>query len=697
MIKLNRKQAVALRAIMDTFVAPLDDNESLSLVQDAHQSNNNSLMEGGTGNIDLSAMAATSATDLDDMLEVTLHYMTKSILPHVHQHILSTLRLLSSSLGSAYLTGHRRPFYHLSRPQREQVLLKWKVAKSAQQRQLYRFLSILALYTSYGQSDILRAATGYAHVHHNTSSSSSLLKEDPYGMATKPYHMVALDEAKALQSKKFDVIIVGSGAGAGVIAAQVASVGETVLVIEKGKYYREDEYDSDDISGFAKMYDGDGVQFNKNGSIGIMAASTFGGGTAVSWGVALKPSPSLLNEWSEATDDLFDAKTFNRDLITVSQRMGVSTNTNHNNANMILKKGCMQLGVSNSDCPNDSRNVNHICKVCYAGCNEGGQQRTANSWLRDAEVYGARFLDQTEVTKVLTQNGRAMGVVCLTRNTPLTFISRAVVVAAGSLHTPLLLRRSGLKNKHIGAHLRLHPSTGVLGVYDKQQNVDQAAMSTVMSHVSSRSGYGHHGARIYIPPSNPIRTSIMYPWRGALQHKQFMAKYPRAVAFEIHTSDIDSENTVVEEKGRMTVTSKLSKRDEQSLMDGVVRAFRILAVTGARELHHSQSDIEPFHFDQDVQGVDAVKNPKFNTWLNRIRQNGFPDGLFTTQQLGSCRMGKNPQSSVAKVTGETWEIENLYIGDGSLFITASGVNPMLTIETLAYGISRHIINRLENR
>jgi choline dehydrogenase-like flavoprotein len=57
-------------------------------------------------------------------------------------------------------------------------------------------------------------------------------------------------------------------------------------------------------------------------------------------------------------------------------------------------------------------------------------------------------------------------------------------------------------------------------------------------------------------------------------------------------------------------------------------------------------------------------------------------------------MGKSPQKSVTKVTGETWEVENLYVGDASLFMTASGVDPMLTVETLAYGVARNIISRL---
>lgn len=66
----------------------------------------------------------------------------------------------------------------------------------------------------------------------------------------------------------------------------------------------------------------------------------------------------------------------------------------------------------------------------------------------------------------------------------------------------------------------------------------------------------------------------------------------------------------------------------------------------------------------------------------------------------NSRMGITPKLSVVQPTGETWEVKNLYVADGSVFPTAVGVNPMVTIEAIAIDISRNIIanmNRNKSR
>ncbi|KAI8344519.1 hypothetical protein BC941DRAFT_11466 [Chlamydoabsidia padenii] len=413
----------------------------------------------------------------------------------------------------------------------------------------------------------------------------------------------------------------------------------------------------------------------------------------------------MLEEWSSKSSDLFDPTIFKRDLASVRDRIGASIKgIKHSRPNKILKEGCVKLGVPVMDCPINNRDAFPRDRKVNTSTNfwryRGGEDdikqiRTANSWLRDAEAYGARFIDQAEITKISIQDGKASGVECLYKGiTPLTYTSRIVVVASGSLRTPDILRRSGLKNKHLGRHLRLHPTVFVQGFYDEPQADDQQEnepLVTAISHVSDKTCSGHRGSWIQVPSLSPALASVIYPWRGALQHKQVMAKFRHAVPLAVMASDRHSVNSVRGDG----IHSTLAKLDETTLINGLIRAFRILAVTGAKELHHSQLDIEPFRFDNDmVNGLEAVKDDKFNAWLDRVRQIGIPDTVLSMHQMGTCRMGKNAQKSVTKVTGETWEVDNLYVGDASLFMTSSGVDPMLTVETLAYGVARNIISRL---
>ena len=62
--------------------------------------------------------------------------------------------------------------------------------------------------------------------------------------------------------------------------------------------------------------------------------------------------------------------------------------------------------------------------------------------------------------------------------------------------------------------------------------------------------------------------------------------------------------------------------------------------------------------------------------------------------MGSARMGGSPDSSAASPTGETWDVRNLVVADGSAFPTASGVNPMVTIEAIAHLNARKLEERL---
>ena len=64
--------------------------------------------------------------------------------------------------------------------------------------------------------------------------------------------------------------------------------------------------------------------------------------------------------------------------------------------------------------------------------------------------------------------------------------------------------------------------------------------------------------------------------------------------------------------------------------------------------------------------------------------------LFTVHLMGTARMGSNPASSVVNLNGEVWDLPGCYVADASLFPTAIGVNPQVTIMALATRIGRRL-------
>jgi len=104
------------------------------------------------------------------------------------------------------------------------------------------------------------------------------------------------------------------------------------------------------------------------------------------------------------------------------------------------------------------------------------------TFLQDAKDHGAKFMHDSFVEKVLVHKGRAVGVVGhQTGGGQFTIKASKVIVSAGSIHTPALLQRSGLKNKNIGKNLHLHPVTYIFGKFDEKVNCYQGSIMTAVS------------------------------------------------------------------------------------------------------------------------------------------------------------------------------------------------------------------------
>lgn len=146
--------------------------------------------------------------------------------------------------------------------------------------------------------------------------------------------------------------------------------------------------------------------------------------------------------------------------------------------------------------------------------------------------------------------------------------------------------------------------------------------------------------------------------------------------------------------------------DREHTLDGVEALTKICYVTGATEIQPHYPGLEPFikpASQQGEEGADGrVGDPEFTdkafaTWLKRVRQvgNSAPVAMWTSaHQMGTCRMGKSEEDGVVDERGRVWGREGLYVADASVFPSASGVNPMITVLAIADWISRGIVKDL---
>ncbi|KAI8146689.1 hypothetical protein BJV82DRAFT_599460 [Fennellomyces sp. T-0311] len=667
----SAEQRKVLAAIADTFVAPLTATE-IDQLNDRY--------------------AASDSTDYAHYSGATAQPFTVELIqqlrPEKQQQLYMVLNVLATKAGTFALTGHMKKFTEIPQHDREKILLRWRDSKLPPLNLLFKTFSVLCIHSVYRNPDCVAfGPMGYTSSH-----------EEPTAMETLPERLPMLDTVPST----VDVIVVGSGAGGGVCAAELSKAGYSVLVLEKGKYYHESEFVLNERTGFINLLDEAGFLITEDGKAQVLAGSTFGGGTAINWCASLKPQHFVREEWAYKFGlKHFISPEFESDLNRVYDRIGATTSgIKHNRPNQLLLEGCQKLGYHVADVPQNTSGRSHECNFCFYGCKHGVKNSTTNTWLRDASANGAQFLDQTQVTRVLVENKKAVGVECVRDNQRFEIRAQRVVVAGGTVNTPGLLKRSGLTNKHIGRHLRLHPATCVYGVFDTPINMHEGSILTTVSNVADNSSADGYGAKIEVPCQHAASFLALMPWRGSLAHKQMALKYRHVMPLVVIGRDKDSKGEVYDNaRGEPCVTFHLSRHDRKTMVTGMDRAINILVASGAREIYTLQYGIEPFVFHS--QEESRIDNPRFIQWRQDVARYGLPgngiSGIFSAHQMGTCRLGISPKASATQPTGETWEVKDLYVADASLFPSASGVNPMVTIEAVALHVATGIAQKKKSK
>jgi long-chain-alcohol oxidase len=144
----------------------------------------------------------------------------------------------------------------------------------------------------------------------------------------------------------------------------------------------------------------------------------------------------------------------------------------------------------------------------------------------------------------------------------------------------------------------------------------------------------------------------------------------------------------VDRDGSPRVRWRLTTADEARMAAGLAAAGEVLAAAGAGEVFSLQR--RPLAFRPGAPGAHRA-------WAEATRQAGFRGGqatLASYHQMGSCRMGADPATSAVGPDHQTHEVEGLFVADASLFPTASGVNPMLSVMALAHRAAAQVAARL---
>jgi choline dehydrogenase-like flavoprotein len=261
------------------------------------------------------------------------------------------------------------------------------------------------------------------------------------------------------------------------------------------------------------------------------------------------------------------------------------------------------------------------------------------------------------------------------------------VVACGSLESPALLLRSGIGGPAVGQYLRLHPAEAVLGIYSEDQQGWWGAPQTGLcdEFVDTGDGYGFlvEGAQ-YAPA---IGASAL-PWTGGAEHKERMFDWKYGATIISLIRDRGYGRVTIDGSGEAVPWYSVEDEvDLRNLRHALEAKIRINHAAGAKAIVSLAGGSPMWRYGDDLEA--------FIERARRMPMRAGGQKLFSAHQLGSCRMGSDPQTSVANPWGELHDTPGVWIGDGSAFPTATGTNPMVSIMALAHRTAEAIADKTD--
>jgi choline dehydrogenase-like flavoprotein len=465
-----------------------------------------------------------------------------------------------------------------------------------------------------------------------------------------------------------DVVVIGTGAGGAVVGRELAERGLAVAFVEEGEHYRRDAFDGSLVRAHQRFYRA--AVAVGNVMIPVFIGRLVGGSTAINGGTCFRTPAWVLDRWCEelATDDfsreamepLFERVEGVLDVApAVQPEVGPIAS--------VIARGCDVLGWRHFAIRRNARGCTGL-GFCDLGCGTDAKRGTNISYIPAALGAGALLVTGARVERVIVDRGRAIGVEATSASGRVVRArGRAVVLAGGSVPTPLLLLKQGLANAsgQVGRNLTLHPSTSVAGLFDEV--IDPA------NHIPQ--GYGsdeflRDGHLIAAAQPTPNVAAQVFQLHGrrlmdALDRLRHMA------SLGLCAKDTAASGRVWRDVGgRPAITYTLSRADRERIHSGMVRMLQILVAAGAKKLYAgcaTMPELAPGELDRFRREM-----PPASTLA-----------LASYHPLGTCRMGRDRKTSVVGLDHQAHDVPGLYVVDGSTVPSAPGVNPQLTIMAMA--------------
>ncbi|MDE3069668.1 MAG: GMC family oxidoreductase [Acidobacteriota bacterium] len=465
-----------------------------------------------------------------------------------------------------------------------------------------------------------------------------------------------------------DACVIGAGAGGAVVAAELAEGGMSVVVLEEGDWHDPDGFTARSPEMLTRLYrDGGQVMTFGRPPILLPLGRGVGGTTLVNSGTCFRTPAHVLERWQRDFGIDVNEQSLRGCFERVEGALSVGEVTPAlagGNA-AVARRGAERLGWSHGYLRRNARGCVGS-GVCTLGCPTSAKQHTGITYIPRAQRAGARILTGARVERVILERGRARGALARRPGgASLEVRSPRVVVAAGTIHTPLLLERSGIgaPSGQLGLNLSLHPAVAVFA--RMEENVDMARGVPQSFYVDE---FAAEGIMFEGAAGPPAYAAMALPLTGR-RHAEAMADYRRLALFGLMVSD-SSRGSVRTVAGRPLIRYDLIEEDLQRFRKGLARMRELFEAAGAREILLPLPD-----------GVSP----------ERARLRDLK--LMAFHPLGTARADARATHGVIDGQLAVHGVEGVYVADGSAVPSSLGVNPQLTIMALATRLAFGLLGR----
>ncbi|MGV9414171.1 GMC family oxidoreductase N-terminal domain-containing protein [Nocardia sp. NPDC003693] len=481
------------------------------------------------------------------------------------------------------------------------------------------------------------------------------------------------DEVPAVDLIACDAVVIGTGAGGAAVAARLTERGLGVVMVEEGHYAGRAEFTGEPHDRTQKYWRDGGYNLAVGNSVlGVSTGRLVGGTTAINSGTAFRTPDAVLREWLDLGFPAdFAPEAFAGHLDEVSAELGIAYAEPKYLGRVaeIIGRGADALGAGHGPLPRNAAGCDGRGQCVY-GCPTDAKRSSNVSWVPRALEAGAQLYTGLSVTRILMDDRRAVGVLAEGQDThgaprALEIRARAVVVATGTLMTPLLLRRNGIDLPALGRNLSVHPSLGAVAM--------MAEPGTPWEAIPQ--GYHVHGLGdelctfegVSIPPQ--FAAGVL-PFHGA-RLTEWINRWAHTEQFGAMVRDTGVGSVGIGPGGRTLIRYSVTPRVLAALQHACAGLAELFLHGGAQAVALPIAGMPPIRTLEQARAVAET-----SLGARRFRMMG-------PHPLGTARMGADARTAVVDFEHRVFGTSGLYIADGSVVPTSLGVNPQVTIMAMA--------------